>query len=110
MGKIFENAIEPLIRKKIFKSEEEAVQKLIGSYLIHELDNLKKVLQSYENRYHMDYNQFCDYIREKSLFLTDSSITSDLRKSLSKEVMSLEDDKIEWKATKEMMENWLGLR
>jgi hypothetical protein len=109
MGKTFDAAIKPLIKRKIFKSEEDAVQKLLGSYVLQNVDELKNTLQSYSLKYNMDFEQFSDYLHEKSLLLNERKLSPKKRISLGKEIMTEESDLLEWKASKEILESWLGL-
>lgn len=103
-------AIEPLIRRKIFASEEEAIRELTRDYLLRQIETLQQEAAHFEQKYGMSFQQFERYLHERSALLQQNSLSEQQRQALGQAVMQEEDDWLEWKATREMLENWLGLR
>ena len=102
--------IEPLIKRRIFTTEEEAIRELTREYILKQLDALQQKISHFEQKYGMHLNQFDDYLHEKAVLLLNGDFSPEQRRSLGQAIMQEEDDWLEWKASKEMLENWLGLR
>ena len=58
----------------------------------------------------MNFQQFHQYLHERSLLLEKKALPTGQLQTLSAAVMREEDDCLDWKAAREMLENWLGLR
>jgi len=102
--------IEPLIRRRIFTTEEEAIRELMCEYILKHISALQRKISYFERKYGMRFNRFGDYLHEKSILLGKNDFSPEQRQSLGQTIMQEEDDWLEWKASKEMLENWLGLR
>ncbi len=103
------NAIEPLIRRKIFPTEEDAVQTLVREYVLRQIAKLQRGIAQFEKKYGMGFEQFESYLHERSKLLSDIE-QADQRKTLGQAIMREEDDWLDWKAQKEFLDSWLGLR
>jgi hypothetical protein len=53
--------IKPLIRRKIFASEEEAVRVLLRDYMLRQITDLQHRVERFSQKYEMDFHQFSDY-------------------------------------------------
>jgi len=102
--------VEPLIRRNIFASEEEAIQELVHEYVMRQVVALQEEVQQFERKYGMSFQQFHQYLHERSALLEKKDIPSEQLRALSTSVMQEEDDWLDWKAARDMLENWLGLR
>ncbi len=102
--------IESLVKRRIFATEEEAVRKLISGYILKQIGELQQRISHFERKYGMPFSQFAGYLHERSILLEKGSFSPEQRRSLGQAIMQEEDDWLEWKASKEMLENWLGVR
>jgi hypothetical protein len=109
MGMTISSAIEPLVRRKIFASEEEAARELLRSYILREIAKLQREITRLERKYGMRFQQFAAYLHERSLLLEKGELPPEQRQALGQAIMREEDDWLDWKAAQEMLETWLGL-
>ncbi len=103
-------AIESLVRKKIFNTEEEAIQELTREYILRQISVLRRRIGRFERKYGLRFQQFGDYLHERSVLLEKGRLSAEQRQALGRAVMQEEDDWLDWKAAQEMLENWIGLR
>ena len=104
------SAIEPLIKRKLFATEEDAINQLVSDYVLRQISDAQTELSAFEHKYGMTFQQFEEYLHDRSLLLTEGEFTDEQRRVLGRLVMEEEDDWLEWKAMKEILESWLGLR
>ena len=102
--------IEPLIRKKIFNAEEEAIQELTREYILRQIDSLRRKIGRFERKYGMRFQQFCDYLHKRSVLLEKSKVSAEQRQVLALAIMQEEDDWLDWEVAQEMIESWIGLQ
>jgi len=102
--------VEALIKRNIFASEEEALQELVRDYVLRQMTVLQEEALQFERKYGMNFQQFNQYLHERSILLETKALPEDRLKALNAAVMQEEDDWLEWKAARELLENWLGLR
>jgi hypothetical protein len=102
--------IEPLIKRKIFTTEEEAVRELLRDYILRQIADLQQTTERFRQKYEMDFHQFSEYLHERSGLLENGSLSQEQRQVLGRAIMEEEDDWLEWKAAQEMLENWIGIR
>lgn len=102
--------IEPLIKKKIFSTEEEAIQELTREYILRQIDTLRRKVSRFERKHGMRFQQFSEYLHERSVLLEKSNLSAEQRQKLSQAIMQEEDDLLDWKVAKELMESWIGIR
>jgi hypothetical protein len=102
--------IEPLIRRKLFATPEQAIRELARQYITQQIASRQQALDRYEKSYGMRFERFAEYLRERSSLLETGSLTPEQRRTLGQAIMREEDDWLEWKAAKEMLDNWLGLQ
>jgi len=110
MGTSFGIAIEPLIRRQIFASEEQAARTLVQDYILRQITTLQRDLGRFERKYGMSFERFGEYLHERSTLLETSQLTPQQRRALGQAVMREEEDWLEWKAAHEMLASWLGVR
>jgi len=102
--------LEPLIKRKIFATEEEAIRELVKEYILQQITALQEKLRCFECKYGMHFAQFAEYLHEESVLLEKEGLSPEQRQALGRTIMQHEDDWLDWKMTKEMLESWLGLR
>ena len=102
--------IEPLIKRRIFSTEEEAVRELLREYVLGQIAALRQEVDRLEQKYGMRFQQFGGYLPERSVLLESGDLSTEQRHALGQAIMEEEDDWLDWKAAQEMLENWLGLR
>lgn len=110
MTAIASAVIQPLIKRNIFRSEEEAVQVLLREYILHQIAELQQQIEHFRRKYGMEFQQFIEYLHTRSELLQNGALSPEQRQKLGQAVMQEEDDWIDWKAATEMLENWLGIR
>ena len=103
-------AIEPLIKRRIFNTEEEAIRELLREYVLRQVVALQQEVDRFEQKYCMRFQQFGEYLHERSMLLETGDLSSEQRQALGQAIMEEEDDWLDWKATREMLESWLGIR
>ncbi len=109
MATTFSTAIEPLIKRKIFQSEAEAIRELLRDYILRQITDLQSETQQFEQKYGMRFQQFSEYVNQRSILLETGGLSPEQRQKLGQAIMQEEDDWLDWKVAQEMLENWLGL-
>ncbi|MCX6031971.1 MAG: hypothetical protein NT169_22070 [Chloroflexi bacterium] len=110
MGANFAIAVEPLVRRQIFATEEQAARELVRDYILRQIAPLQREVTRFERRYGMRFERFGEYLHERSLLLQTSELAPQQRQALGQAIMQEEDAWLDWKAAQEMLESWLGLR
>lgn len=104
------SVLQPLISRNIFPDEETAVRKLTLEYVIRQIDSLRTDISRFEHKYNMSFSTFEQYLHERARLLASSELDDLQRRRLNQAVMLEEDDWMDWKASHEMLESWLGLQ
>jgi hypothetical protein len=110
MATAINTAIGPLIDRKIFRTEEEAIRELMRDYILHQIAALQREVARFERKYRMRLPQFSGYLHERSVLLEKGDLSAEQRQALGRAIMQEEDDWLDWKVAQEMLESWLGLR
>ena len=110
MDTSFAIAVEPLVRRQIFATEEQAARELVRDYVLRQVTSLQREVARFERKYGMHYERFGEYLHERSTRLETSSLELGQRQALGQAVMREEDDWLDWKAAQEMLDSWLGVR
>lgn len=110
MGTTMSAVMEPLIRRKMFASEEEAIRELLLDYILRQIATLRGETVRFERKYGMRFQQFGEYLHQRSALLKKGELSAEQRQALGRAVMQEEDDWLDWKVAQEMLESWLGLR
>jgi Arc/MetJ-type ribon-helix-helix transcriptional regulator len=103
-------AIEPLVKRKIFGTEDEAIRELLRDYVLRQIAALRREVVRFERKYSMRFQQFSEYLHERSMLLEKGDLSAEQRQALGQAIMQEEDDWLDWKVAQEMLEGWLGLR
>jgi hypothetical protein len=110
MGTTFASAVEPLVRRQIFATEEQAARELVRDYVLRQVLSLQREVTRFQRKYGMPFERFDAYLHERSALLETSPLEPRQRQALGQAVMREEDDWLDWKAAQEMLESWLGVR
>lgn len=110
MGTSFAVAIEPLVRRRVFVTEEQAARELVRDYVLRQVTSLQREVTHFERRYGMRFEHFSEYLHERSALLEAGSLEPSQRQTLGQAIMEEEADWLDWKAAQELLENWLGVR
>lgn len=102
--------IEPLLKYKIFPTQEDALRELLREYILGQISKLQNEIGQLTKKYGMDFLQFKAYLHERSKLLTDNSLSPHQRQVLGQAIMQEEEDCFDWKVAQEMLETWLGIR
>jgi len=102
--------IEPLIKRHIFRNEEEALRELLRSYILQQITDLQQRIETFTHKYGMNFQQFQEYLHERSVLLQKGDLSQEQRQTLGRAVMQEEDDWFDWKTATEMLESWFGIR
>ncbi len=103
-------AIEPLVKRKIFSTEGEAIREILREYVLRQITTLRQEIDRFERKYGMRFQLFGEYLHERSVLLESGDLSTAQRKTLGQAIMQEEDDWLDWKATQELLESWLGIR
>jgi len=103
-------ALELLVKRRIFATEEQAIRELLREYILQQIVALQRELARFERKYGMRFERFGEYLHERSVLLEMGELSPEQRQALGQAIMQEEDDWLDWKAAKEMLESWLGLR
>ncbi len=102
-------SVEALVKRNIFSSEEEAISELVRDYVLRQVEALQSEIHQFERKYGMDFQQFQQYLHERSALLESKSLSAKQLDALGAAVMQEEDDWLDWKAALGMFANWMGL-
>jgi len=106
MNNTIANYIQPLIKRQIFISEDEAIQAVIKYYIDNQISDLKEINKNFEKKYGINFQNFEKKLHEKSTQLLDQNFSKKNKLELSQNIMNEEDDWLEWKASYEMLQTW----
>lgn len=105
---VVQKYLSPLLVKDLFTSEEEALRELVLSYISRKVTELSSGVQNLEEKYKMNFLQFQNFV-QKEIQLSQKANLEE-KKKISQSIMTHEDDLLEWKAKREILESWLELR
>lgn len=103
------SVLEPLIQRKIFQDEETAIRELTRDYVLRQIEVLQAGVTAYQHKYRMSFSQFDAYLKQRSAQLAETTLSVEQRQKIVQAVMAEEDDWLDWKASQELLESWLGL-
>ncbi len=109
MNASIDKTIKLLVKRKIFKTEEEAIQNLLRDYILGQIAGLRREIGRFERKYGMSFERFSDYIHDRSTLLEKGNLPADQRVNLNQTIMEEEDAWLDWKVAREMLDNWLGI-
>ncbi len=102
--------VEPLVKRKLFATTEEAVRKLMQDYTFRQVSSCQRQIAKLERKYGMNFTRFTQYLHERGAMLQFKELSPEQRQSLGRALMAEEDDWLDWKVATEMLQSWLGLR
>jgi hypothetical protein len=97
--------VEPLIRRGLFASPEQAVVEMTRDYIMRQTERYRTTIEAMQTKYGMTYEQFEAYLKSRCEVLAANP-----NPTLGAAVMTEEEDALEWKVAREMLASWLGLR
>jgi hypothetical protein len=97
--------LEPFVRRGLFPNAESAATEMARDYVLHQVQRYRAIDLDFQARHGMTYEQFDAYLRARAAILIENPSPV-----LSQAVMTEEEDALEWKIAREMMEGWLGLQ
>jgi hypothetical protein len=68
--------IEPLIKRRIFATEEEAVRELMKEYIQRQITALQREIGRFERKYGMRFERFGAYLHERSVLLETGNLSA----------------------------------
>ena len=72
-------------QKKIFNTEEEAIRNLTREYILRQIAALKRKIGRFERKYGMRFQQFSDYLDERSVLLEKDALSVEQRQTIMQE-------------------------
>jgi len=105
-----DKVVEPLVQRGLFETTESAVRGLAQDYILRQIVRYQETIDNLEQKYGMDYDQFIQYLKQRTALLQSTNIPSEQRQPLNQAVMLEEEDALEWKIAREMLQSWLGLK
>ena len=97
--------VEPFVRRGLFPNAEMAVAEIARDYVLRQIERYRAMEMAFQARYGMTYEQFDDYLRARSGILSKKP-----NPALNQAIMIEEDDALDWKIARDMVQSWLGLR
>jgi hypothetical protein len=105
-----DKVVEPFVQRGLFETTESAVRGLAQDYILRQIVRYQETIGDLERKYGMDYDQFIQYLKQRAALLQSTTIPPEQRKPLNQAVMLEEEDALEWKIAREMLQSWLGLK
>jgi len=99
------SVVEPFVRRGLFATPEQAVTTMAHDYILHQIEHYQAITTSLHAKYGMNYEQFDAYLRSRSAMLAANP-----NPALNRAVMAEEEDALDWKIAREMLQSWLGLQ
>lgn len=97
--------IEPFVRRGLFPTAESAVSEMARDYVLRQIERYQKTINTLQAKYGMTYEQFNAYLKARSTTLATSPSPT-----LNQAIIAEEEDALDWKIAREMLQSWLGLK
>ena len=97
--------IEPFVRRGLFSSMEQAVTELARDYVLRQIERYQAISARLQAKYGMTYEGFQSYLKSRAV-----ALAANPNPTVNQAIMADEEDALEWKMAREMLQNWLGLR
>ena len=97
--------IDPFVRRGLFNSPEQAVTEMASEYVLRQIERYQTIIQALEARHGMTYEQFERYLHSRS-----STLAAQPNPALNEAVMLEEEDALDWKIARDMLQSWLGIQ
>jgi hypothetical protein len=105
-----DKVVEPLVQRGLFETTKSAVRGLAQDYILRQIVRYQETIDNLERKYGMDYDQFNQCLKQRAALLQSTGVSPEQRQPLNQAVMLEEEDALEWKIAKEMLQSWLGLK
>ena len=102
--------VEPLVLHQAFPTAEEAVRELVSDYILRQIDLYRAQIAKLEAQYGTSYEQFGEYLKERSALLADGQLDPEHKKKVAQAVMQEEEDYLDGKIARDFLNGWLGLK
>lgn len=102
--------VEPLVQHQAFPSVEDAVRALVREFILRQIDRHRGRMATLEDRYGMRFEQFSEYLKERSALLSNGQLDPQQKRKVAQAVMLEEDDWLDWKIARDFLNGWLGLK
>ena len=102
--------VEWMVQQGLFDSPERAILELAQNYVLEQIQRFQGIIAELEAKYGMSYQQFSRYLAQRADLLESGTLSPEQAQSLGRAVMDEEEDALEWKIAREMLQSWLGLR
>jgi len=99
------SVVEPFVRRGLFATPEQAVIEMAHDYVLRQIERYRSVVESLQVKYGMSYEQFDAYLKVRS-----SMLAANPNPALNQAIMAEEEDALDWKIAREMLQSWLGLQ
>ncbi|MBL7063224.1 MAG: hypothetical protein ISS49_03310 [Anaerolineae bacterium] len=96
--------VEPLVMRGLFDTPESAVMELAEDYALRQVQNYRGIVTGLENKYGMTYHQFNHYLQHRTTLLESDTLSPEQARSLGQAIMLEEEDTLEWKIAREMLQ------
>ena len=97
--------VDPFVRRGLFASPEQAITEMARDYVLHQIEHYRGIVEGLQGKYGMTYEQFNAYLQSRSATLLEHP-----HPDLNQAIMDEEEDALDWKIAREMLQSWLGLQ
>jgi len=106
-----ESVLYPLVKQGLFTSLEDAARALKRNYILQEIEKYRAQTAEFEQKHGSSFEQFNRYTQERIQQLRQGNGWPETQRlALAQAIMQDEQDWLEWKATEEILQSWLGLK
>jgi hypothetical protein len=102
--------LEPFVRQQLFPTTEDAARRLAMDYVQKHIQSHQRKTVRLERKYGMSFSTFEKHLHQRATRLRSASLKPAEKRNLGRAIMDEEQDWLEWKATREMLVNWLRLK
>ena len=104
MSQMITAVVEPFVRRGLFATPEKAILEMARDYALRQIERYQSSVERLQAQYGMTYEQFEAYQRARAQTLQQTPSPA-----LNQAVMAEEEDALDWKVAREMLQSWLGL-
>ncbi|MBI4769786.1 MAG: hypothetical protein HY784_05055 [Chloroflexi bacterium] len=105
MSDVISAVVQPFVRRGLFASPEVAVAEMAREYTLRQIERYRAAVERLQVKHGMTYEQFDAYLRARS-----ATLMAKPDPVLNEAVMEEEEDALDWKIAREMLQSWLGLQ